>query len=42
MKKLNIAYRAGPKTNAELKVVPDGYRFKFTSNNGKSEEQMKQ
>lgn len=36
MKRLNIQYRAGPKTNAELKVVPEGYRFKFTSNNGKS------
>lgn len=42
MKKLNIQYRIGPKTNAELKVVPDNYRFKFVSNNGKSEEQVKQ
>ncbi len=41
MKKLNIQYRLGTKTNAELKV-PEGYRFKFTSNNGKSEEQVKQ
>jgi hypothetical protein len=37
MKRLNIQYRAGPKTNAEMKVVPDGYRFKFATNNGKSE-----
>lgn len=36
MKKLNIQYRLGQKTNAELKVVPDGYKFKFASNNGKS------
>ncbi len=36
MRKLNIQYRVGPKTNAELKVVPEGYKFKFTSNNGKS------
>ena len=36
MKKLNIQYRAGPKTNAEMKVVPDGYRFKFTANTGTS------
>ena len=42
MKKLNIHYRAGPKTNAEMKVVPEGYRFKFAPNNGKSEEQVKQ
>jgi len=41
MKKLNIQYRIGPKTKAELKVIPDGYRFKFTSNNGKSEDQIK-
>lgn len=42
MKRLNIQYRSGPKTNAEMKVVPEGYKFKFTSNNGKSEEQVKQ
>ena len=42
MKRLNIQYRAGPKTNAELKVVPEGYKFKFVANNGKSEEQVKQ
>jgi hypothetical protein len=42
MKRLNIQYRAGPKTNAEMKVVPDGYKFKFTANNGKHEEQVKQ
>jgi len=35
MRKCNIQYRVGPKTNAELKVVPQGYRFKFTANNGK-------
>ena len=42
MKKLNIQYRTGPKTNAELKIVPEGYKFKFTANNGKMEEQIKQ
>lgn len=42
MKKLNIQYRTGPKTNAELKIVPDNYRFKFIANNGKSEEQVRQ
>lgn len=42
MKRLNIQYRAGPKTNAQMKVVPEGYKFKFTANNGKSEEQVKQ
>lgn len=36
MRKLNIQYRIGPKTNAELKVVPEGYKFKFTPTNGKS------
>lgn len=36
LRRLNIQYRSGPKTNAELKIVPQGYRFKFTSNNGKS------
>jgi hypothetical protein len=36
MKRLNIQYRTGPKTNAELKIVPDNYRFKFVSNNGKT------
>ena len=36
MKKLNIQYRAGPKTNAQMKVVPDGYRFKYAPTNGKS------
>jgi hypothetical protein len=36
MKKLNIQYRVGPKTKAELKVAPEGYRFKYVANNGKS------
>ncbi len=42
MKKLNIQYRMGPKTDAEVKKVPLNYKFKFSSNNGKSEEQVKQ
>ena len=42
MRKLNIQYRQGPRTNAQMKLVPDGYKFKFTSNNGKSAQQVKQ
>jgi hypothetical protein len=43
MKRLNIQYRIGVnKPPVETKKVPLGYKFKFSSNNGKSEEQVMQ
>ena len=36
MKKLNIQFRIGPKVETDNKKAPEGYKFKYFPNNGKS------